>query len=78
MNNIIKKIISKIQWVRYRLVFGKIIMEIRSIDGGVVSEIAYLDRDNKLVGYWAYGHFDPHLPYNEKINRYYKYVGRIT
>jgi len=47
------------QWIR----FGKIIEVVKSIDGGVVSELAYYDRFNRLVGYWAYGSFDPTLPY---------------
>ena len=39
---------------------------IMSIDGGVVSERAYRCAEGcGLVGYWAYGDFDPKLPYTE-------------
>ena len=37
--------------------------EIKAEDGGVVSEEAFYDEYGKLVGYWAYGYFDPSLPY---------------
>lgn len=46
-------------WVR----FGKVRQEVRSVDGGIPSEVAYLDRKGQLVGYWAYGYFDPSMPY---------------
>lgn len=46
-------------WLR----FGKVREEVRSIDGGVVSEIAIFDRRGRMVGYWAYGGFDPAYPY---------------
>jgi hypothetical protein len=49
----------------YWLRFGKVRAETRSVDGGVVSEIAHIGRGGKLVGYWAYGHFDPAMPYRE-------------
>lgn len=47
------------RWIR----FGHIREEIKGEVANVVSEIAYYGRGNKLVGYWAYGHFDPNLPY---------------
>lgn len=47
----------------YWLRFGKVRAETRSVDGGVVSEIAYIGRGGKIVGYWAYGSFDPAMPY---------------
>jgi hypothetical protein len=46
-------------WVR----FGKITETVKSVDGGVVSEIEYRGRSGKVIGYWAYGHFDPTGPY---------------
>ena len=27
------------------------------------AEVAYYDEDNVLIGYWAYGSWDPSLPY---------------
>lgn len=46
-------------WVR----FGDITETVKSVDGGVVSEIEYRGRNGKVIGYWAYGHFDPSGPY---------------
>lgn len=48
-----------VQWLR----FGALREEIRSVDGGVASEIAYVGRRGRVVGYWAHGSFDPALPY---------------
>lgn len=50
-----------ILWIR----FGKIISIIKATDAGFVSEIEYKGRFNKTVGYWAYGSFDPSLPFKE-------------
>ncbi|WP_157643828.1 hypothetical protein [Burkholderia ubonensis] len=47
------------QWLR----FGDITETVKTIDGGVASEVDYRCRGGKLVGYWAYGSFDPKLPY---------------
>jgi hypothetical protein len=59
------------QWaIKYRLckfwqwvLFGKITS--RNIDriDWIVTEIEYRGRFNRVVGYWAYGYFDPSLPY---------------
>jgi len=43
--------------------FGDITETIKSVDGGAVSEIEYRGRRGMIVGYWAYGHFDPSMPY---------------
>ena len=48
-------------WERIR--FGEMHEEVKSIDGGVVSEYAVIGRGGKVVGYWAYGGFDPSYPY---------------
>lgn len=48
-----------LQWLR----FGQINEKVKAIDGGVPSEIEYRGRGGKVVGYWAYGCFDPQLPY---------------
>lgn len=47
------------RWLR----FGRITSTVKSIDGGVVSEEAYYGRRGRLIGYWAYGYWDPSLPY---------------
>lgn len=36
--------------------------------GGAASEMAALDESGKVVGYWAYGFWDPSLPYPENLN----------
>lgn len=46
-------------WAR----FGTITETVKSVDGGVASEIEYRGRGDKIVGYWAYGSFDPAFPY---------------
>lgn len=44
--------------------FGTIYEEIKdTLDGWLVMEIAYTDKDGHLIGYWAHGYFDPELPY---------------
>jgi len=48
-----------LEWVR----FGKIRVEMRSAGDGEPSEIAFLGRGGKLIGYWAQGCYDPSLPY---------------
>lgn len=48
------------QWTR----FGTITETVKSVDGGVASEVEYRGRGGKIVGYWAYGYFDPKLPYH--------------
>lgn len=49
------------QWLR----FGTVRAEVLGVDGGVASEVAYIGRGVKIVGYWAYGSFDPAMPYRE-------------
>lgn len=47
----------------------KITEVIKAIDGGCVSEIEFLGPDGNIIGYWAYGYYDPQYPYqgNESI-----------
>lgn len=33
------------------------------VDGGFASEVEYTNDDGVRVGYWAYGYYDPSLPY---------------
>ena len=30
---------------------------------GITCETAYYNADDELIGWWAYGYFDPNLPY---------------
>lgn len=48
-------------WVWLR--FGHITETVKAVDGGTVSEIEYRGRFGKVVGYWAYGSWDPQGPY---------------
>jgi hypothetical protein len=54
--NFIKRI-----WQRLR--FGIVTEKVICFDGGVASKIAYIGRKGKIVGYWAYGSFDPNFPF---------------
>jgi hypothetical protein len=48
------------QWIR----FGDITEKVVDFAGDhVVAEVEYRGRGGKLVGYWAYGYFDPAMPY---------------
>jgi hypothetical protein len=49
--------------------FGKVTSKVKSWDGGCESEIEYRGRNNKVVGYWAYGYYDPFLPYPRGLKR---------
>jgi hypothetical protein len=52
-------IIEFIHWVRW----GKITEEVVDAIANVPCEIQYRDRNGTIIGYWAYGYFDPSLPY---------------
>lgn len=43
--------------------FGPITETVRSVDGGLASEVEYRGRNGKIIGYWAYGYYDPGMPY---------------
>lgn len=34
------------------------------LDGGFISEISYIGRNGRIVGYWAYGYWQPDCPYH--------------
>jgi hypothetical protein len=46
-------------WIR----FGKITQTIKADINGTACEIEYAGRKGKVIGYWAYGYFDPSGPY---------------
>lgn len=48
------------RWIKW----GKLRTETVATAGhDVPAEIQYLDRFGRVVGYWAYGSFDPSYPY---------------
>ena len=56
MIKLIKKCISILR-------FGKVRLVIKATEANVPSEYEILDRNNKVVGYWAFGIYDPNMPY---------------
>lgn len=52
--------------VRY-IRWGKITVRMTCTAGdGVPAEYEYRDRKGRVIGYWAYGSWDPHLPYKDE------------
>ncbi len=46
--------------------FGRVTSKVVGwIDGYQPCEIEYYDYLGRVIGYWAYGHFDPSYPYRE-------------
>ena len=43
--------------------FGEITPVVVSTVNGIACEIAYHGGDGTIIGYWAYGSFDPSYPY---------------
>ncbi|MDD3644373.1 MAG: hypothetical protein PHR19_02475 [Bacteroidales bacterium] len=43
--------------------FGEITSRVVDRTNGMPCEIAYYDRNGKMIGYWAYGYFDPEGEY---------------
>ena len=37
--------------------------EVRSTVNGVIAEEAFLNEAGEIIGYWAYGYYDPGYPY---------------
>jgi hypothetical protein len=49
-------------WMRVR--FGEVTDRvIGTVGDNVPSEIEFLDRRGRVIGYWAYGYFHPDYPY---------------
>ena len=42
---------------------GRVHSRITEVCQGHAAEIEYMDDDENLIGKWAYGSFDPNLPY---------------
>lgn len=47
----------------YDIALGILTETVKSVDVGVASELEYKDELGNVVGYWAYGYYDPSLPY---------------
>lgn len=43
--------------------FGKIKETVKVYGEGGAWEIEYTGHNGKIIGYWAYGNWDPNLPY---------------
>ena len=52
MKNFLRRAISRIR-------FGKVTRRIIAVIEDTPCEIAYYDRKGRIIGYWAYGCFDP-------------------
>lgn len=52
-----------------RIRFGEIREVVKSTDGGIPSEIAFYGRGDRLIGWYAYGAYDPGLPYKGPIRK---------
>jgi len=48
-----------VRWLRWGRVRWRTTQDIN----GTAAEIEYTDRFGRVIGYWAYGSFDPQLPY---------------
>ena len=55
------------KWLKQLIIkirFGAITEKIVGTAGdGVPAEIEFLDRNGKIIGFWAYGYWHPDLPY---------------
>jgi len=50
--------------IYYKVRFGKITERIVATTGyNIPAEIEYLDRNNNIIGFWAYGYWHPNYPY---------------
>ena len=67
-----KKLIYRLNKLIDYILFGKIRMHVVSQEESVIYEAEYIGRFNKVVGYWAYGNFEPDYPYpkNTKTRKY--------
>jgi len=54
-----RKVCRIVEWIRFGTIRSVVVDRIDY----TVCEIKYLGRFNRCVGYWAYGYFDPELPY---------------
>jgi hypothetical protein len=48
-----------VRWLRWGTISERVVCSIE----GTSAEIEFTDRWGRVIGYWAYGSFDPRLPY---------------
>ena len=54
---------ATIRRIAHRIRFGKITSRIDDTINNIPCEITYFGRCGEVIGFWAYGSFDPSLPY---------------
>ena len=57
--------LRKLKALWFWLRFGKVTVHVVDTINGSACEIEYRGRNGAVIGYWAYGAFDPTLPYQE-------------
>ena len=59
MVKMLGRIRKLIRWIRFGAIQERVVSRIE----GTACEIEYTGRLGRVIGYWAYGSFDPRLPY---------------
>lgn len=54
----------------FKFRYGVVTACIAGVEAGHISEVAYKDLKGRLLGYWAFGSFDPSYPINENNFKY--------
>jgi len=54
-----RKLAMLMQWIRFGAIKERVVDRIE----GTACEVEFTGRFGKVVGYWAYGAFDPSCPY---------------
>jgi hypothetical protein len=58
------------KWIKklwYRIKWGDIQFVVKCFIDYTPCEIEYYDRKGNVIGYWAYGSFDPAMPYQGQV-----------
>lgn len=64
LNHILRIIFTFIDFLR----FGKVTRYVIADVAYVTSEYSFKNKKGEVIGYWAYGTFDPSLPYPTNKN----------
>jgi len=65
-------LVKVFNWIR----FGKVSKRVKDMINYTVCEEEFYGRNNKVIGYWAYGYYDPSLPYQgQRVFQVYRRVG---
>lgn len=54
---------AKLTELENAISWGYVRSEIRATEQGNIAEEAFFDAEGNLIGYWAYGHYDPAHPF---------------